>query len=60
MKFVSIISNERSGSTFVGSYAAYHGKGIFYTGELDNVLKRMAKRQNGTCSCGEKFLDCNV
>lgn len=60
MKFISIMADERSGSTFAGSYAAYHGKGIFYAGELDNGLKRMAKGINGMCSCGEQYLDCNV
>lgn len=60
MTFISIMADERSGSTFAGSYAAYHNKGIFYAGELDNGLKRMAKGINGRCSCGEKYLDCSV
>lgn len=60
MKFISIMADERSGSTFVGSYASIHIKGIFYAGELDNGLKRMTEGINGTCSCGEKYLDCKV
>jgi hypothetical protein len=60
MKFISIMADERSGSTFVGSYASIHVKGIFYAGELDNGLKRMREGVNGTCSCGEKYLDCKV
>lgn len=54
------MADERSGSTFIGSYASIHVKGVFYAGELDNGLKRMAKGINGRCSCGEKYLDCSV
>ncbi|MCC8358770.1 hypothetical protein [Salinimicrobium sediminilitoris] len=60
MKFISIMADERSGSTFAGTYAQYYGKKVFYIGELDNGLIRMVQGRNGTCSCGAKYLDCPV